>query len=123
MAAGRWDRPALFSPASRPKLDQLSRDVAFLAGLMVQKVPFIVAELGADADPFLLHLYAALAEKERALIATRTRAALRVAKDRGVTLGNPRLAQAREMANRRKQTEAARTAREVMPVIDRGTAA
>src|SRR3954454_3345524 len=41
------------------KLDRLSRDVAFISGLMAQKVPFIVAELGADADPFMLHLYAA----------------------------------------------------------------
>ena len=31
------------------KLDRLSRDVAFIAGLMAQRVPFIVAELGADA--------------------------------------------------------------------------
>jgi len=35
-----------------------SRDVAFVSGLMSQRVPFIVAELGADADPFMLHLYA-----------------------------------------------------------------
>jgi hypothetical protein len=41
--------------------DRLSRDVAFVAGLMAQRVPFIVAELGLDADPFMLHLYAALA--------------------------------------------------------------
>jgi hypothetical protein len=32
---------------------------------MARRVPFIVAELGTDADPFMLHLYAALAEKER----------------------------------------------------------
>ena len=50
------------------KLDRLSRDVAFVSGLMAQRVPFIVAELGRDADPFMLHLYAALAEKERRLI-------------------------------------------------------
>src|SRR5215472_310769 len=50
------------------KLDRLSRDVAFISGLMAQRVPFIVAELGADTDPFVLHLFAALAEKERALI-------------------------------------------------------
>jgi DNA invertase Pin-like site-specific DNA recombinase len=55
-------------PVVVAKLDRLSRDVAFIAGLMVQRVPFIVAELGADADPFMLHLYAALAEKERRLI-------------------------------------------------------
>jgi DNA invertase Pin-like site-specific DNA recombinase len=72
------------------KLDRLSRDVAFISGLMAQKVPFIVAELGADCDPFMLHIYAALAEKERALISDRTRAALAQAKARGVRLGNPR---------------------------------
>ena len=40
------------------------------------RTPFIVAELGADADPFMLHLYAALAEKERRLISQRTKDAL-----------------------------------------------
>ncbi|MGJ7570862.1 recombinase family protein [Variovorax sp. RB2P76] len=69
------------------KLDRLSRDVAFIAGLMAQKVPFVVADLGADADPFMLHLYAALAEKERSLISIRTRDALRAARERGVVLG------------------------------------
>src|SRR5918998_4796306 len=69
------------------KLDRLSRDVAFIAGLMAQRVPFIVSELGADADPFMLHIYAALAEKERALIAARTRAALQAKKAGGAQLG------------------------------------
>ena len=71
------------------KLDRLSRDVAFVAGLMAQRVPFIVAELGRDADPFMLHLYAALAEKERRLISERTKAALAVRKASGSKLGNP----------------------------------
>ena len=62
------------------KLDRLSRDVAFVAELMAQRVPLIVAELGRGADSFMLHLYAALAEKERRLIAERTRAALAVRK-------------------------------------------
>jgi DNA invertase Pin-like site-specific DNA recombinase len=69
------------------KLDRLSRDVAFIAGLMSQRVPFIVAELGMDADPFMLHLYAALAEKERRVISARTRDALQAAKARGQVLG------------------------------------
>ena len=56
---------------------------------MAQRVPFIVAELGRDADPFMLHLYAALAEKERRLIAERTKAALAVRKATGARLGNP----------------------------------
>lgn len=46
-------------PVIVAKLDRLSRDVAFIAGLMAQKVPFIVAELGADADPLMLHVYVA----------------------------------------------------------------
>ena len=50
------------------KLDRLSRDVHLISGLMVKRVPFIVAELGRDVDPFMLRVYAALAEKERALI-------------------------------------------------------
>jgi len=41
-------------PVLVAKLDRLSRDVAFIAGLMAQRVPFIVAELGPDADPFTL---------------------------------------------------------------------
>src|SRR6187401_2550163 len=64
-------------------------DVAFVAGLMTQRVSFIVAGRGRDADPFMLHLYAALAEKERRLISERTRAALAVRKAQGVRLGNP----------------------------------
>jgi DNA invertase Pin-like site-specific DNA recombinase len=71
------------------KLDRVSRDVAFIAGLMAQRVPFIVAELGRDADPFMLHLYAALAEKERRLISERTEAALAVRKASGSKVGNP----------------------------------
>jgi DNA invertase Pin-like site-specific DNA recombinase len=71
------------------KLDRLSRDVAFVSGLMAQRVPFIVAELGRDADPFMLHLYAALAEKERRLISERTKAALAIRKASGGKLGNP----------------------------------
>src|SRR5712672_4694683 len=71
------------------KLDRLSRDVAFVSGLMAQRVRFIVAELGRDADPFMLHLYAALAEKERRLISERTKAALAAKKAAGAILGNP----------------------------------
>jgi DNA invertase Pin-like site-specific DNA recombinase len=50
------------------KLDRLSRDIHFISGVMVHKVPFVVAALGMDVDPFMLHLYAAFAEKERSLI-------------------------------------------------------
>jgi DNA invertase Pin-like site-specific DNA recombinase len=69
------------------KLDRLSRDVHFISGLMAHRVEFIVTALGRQADPFILHLYAALAEKERHLISERTKAGLQAAKRRGQRLG------------------------------------
>lgn len=74
-------------PVVVAKLDRLSRDVHFISGLMAQRVEFVVAELGRQSDPFILHLFAALAEKERALISERTRAGLKAAKRRGQKLG------------------------------------
>jgi DNA invertase Pin-like site-specific DNA recombinase len=99
------------------KLDRLSRDVHFISGLMAERVQFIVAELGADVDPFILHLFTALAEKERGMIATRTRDALGRAKARGVKLGNPKLLHAREAAVRIIRAEADQHAANVLPIV------
>lgn len=105
-------------PVIVAKLDRLSRDVAFIAGLMAQRVPFIVAELGADADPFMLHLYAALAEKERRLISERTRAALAARKAKGARLGNSVNAAAAAAKGREASlAEADRFASQVLPTI------
>jgi len=87
LEAGR----ALRAPVLVSKLDRLSRDVHFISGLMAHRVEFVVTELGRQDDPFVLHLYAALAEKERQLISERTRAGLAAAKARGTQLGNPQL--------------------------------
>ena len=66
---------AAFADAKRRKcavlvarLDRLSRNSAFISGLMERKTPFFVCELGLDVDPFMLHIYAAVAEKERRMI-------------------------------------------------------
>jgi DNA invertase Pin-like site-specific DNA recombinase len=75
------------APIVIAKLDRLSRDVHFISGLMAQKVPFICCDLGTDTDPFMLHIYAAFAEKERRMISERTKAGLAAAKRRGVKLG------------------------------------
>lgn len=99
------------------KLDRLSRDVHFISGLMAQRVPFLVAELGPDVDPFLLHLYAALAEKERALISQRTREAMAAAARRGVRFGNPDMAGMRVRAASAKRGIAQEFADAMAPVI------
>lgn len=100
------------------KLDRLSRDVAFVAGLMAQRVPFIVAELGRDADPFMLHLYAALAEKERRLISERTKAALAIRKASGARLGNRRnIRQAGEIGRMALMDAADDQARRLLPLL------
>jgi hypothetical protein len=86
---------------------------------MAQRVPFIVAELGADADPFMLHLYAALAEKERRLISERTRSALAQAKAQGVPLGNrSNAAEAAAMGRRVQVEDAASFAANILPIIE-----
>jgi DNA invertase Pin-like site-specific DNA recombinase len=102
----------LKGPVIVAKLDRLSRDVNFISGLMVHKVPFVTVELGADTDPFLLHLFAALAERERRIIGERTRLALQAAKARGVKLGgtNPQ-----SIANR---NEANKRAKELRPIFN-----
>jgi DNA invertase Pin-like site-specific DNA recombinase len=114
LAAGKTGK----CPVIVAKLDRLSRDVAFIAGLMAQRVPFIVAELGADADPFMLHLYAALAEKERRLISERTRSALAQRKAQGAILGNRRnAAEAAARGREVQKAEAAVFAGNVLPMI------
>jgi DNA invertase Pin-like site-specific DNA recombinase len=115
LAAALEAAKKLKCPVIVAKLDRLSRDVAFIAGLMAQRVPFIVAELGANADPFMLHIYAALAEQERRMISTRTKAALGAAKARGVKLGN----QKQSDANAANAAAFAETLRPIVwPVIN-----
>lgn len=70
------------------KLDRLSRDVEFIARTM--KHADIKVATMPNADPFQMHLFAALAEKERKFIGERTKAALAAAKARGVKLGGYR---------------------------------
>lgn len=72
------------------KVDRLSRRVSFIASLMDEKALKIRVAQMPNADKFQLHIYAALAEQERDFISARTKAALQVAKERGVKLGGLR---------------------------------
>src|SRR5262249_50417666 len=108
LAAALDQAKDLKAPVIVAKLDRLSRDVHFISGLMRYRTPFIVAELGSDTDPFLLHIYAALAEKERRLISERTKAGLAAARKRGVKLGGHNAQSDRTAADAQARAEALR---------------
>jgi DNA invertase Pin-like site-specific DNA recombinase len=99
------------APIIVAKLDRLSRDVHFISGLMTHKTPFIVADLGVDTDPFMLHIYAAVAEKERRMIGRRTKEALAAKKAQGVALGGL------NAGGIRTREEAAQRAEALRPVL------
>jgi DNA invertase Pin-like site-specific DNA recombinase len=98
------------------KLDRLSRNLAFIAAPMDSGVEFVAVD-NPHANKLTVHILAAVAQHEREMIAERTRGALRAAKARGVTLGNPRLAEARDKANAASSTAADAFAANVLPII------
>ena len=122
------DRPVLglaLSQAKRGKLpvlvsqlDRLSRNVHYISGLMEQGVPFVVTELGEDVKPFMLHLYAMVAEQERTLISERTKAALATRKAAGMKLGNrTNLAAAGAIGQQANSDNADAFAANVLPIV------
>jgi len=68
------------------KLDRLARNVAFIANLMDADVDVVAVDM-PEANRFTLHIMAAMAEHEAALVSQRTKAALKAAKARGRALG------------------------------------
>ena len=95
------------------KLDRLARNVHFNSGLMERGVKFCAVEF-PNADPFMLHVHAAMGEHERRLISQRTKAGLERAKARGVKLGRNGKALAKQNAARANSQ-----AKELRPVIRR----
>lgn len=111
---------ALKCPIAVAKLDRLSRDVHFISGLMAERVAFIVADLGPNVDPFMLHIYAAFAERERTIISERTKAGIDAARRRGTNKkGEPlRLGQSLELLQKRSK-DAIQRAEALRPVFER----
>ncbi len=95
----RNDRPALADALALcrihkatlviAKLDRLARNVAFISNLMESNVEFTAVDF-PQANRLTIHVLAAVAEHEAAMISARTKAALQAAKRRGVVLGGDR---------------------------------
>jgi DNA invertase Pin-like site-specific DNA recombinase len=95
-----------------------------IVALMMHKTPFIVTDLGADCDPFMLHIYAALAEKERAMMSRRTKEALAAKKAQGMFLGGANAGTDRTHAEALERAAALRTVfKELSGLSARKTAA
>ncbi|MBL9029372.1 MAG: recombinase family protein [Caedimonas sp.] len=98
------------------KPDRLAHNVAFIAGLMESGADLVAVDM-PDASPLTLHIMAASAEHERAMISQRTREALAAAKKRGTRLGNPRAAQAAPLAHPANRNQADAFAAPLIPLI------
>jgi DNA invertase Pin-like site-specific DNA recombinase len=104
------------------KLDRLARNVNFISNLMESTVEFTAVDF-PQANRLTIHILAAVAEHEAAMISARTKAALGAARARGVVLGGDRgniAAQARRGAKAsavKRMAKASNRANDLLPVI------
>jgi DNA invertase Pin-like site-specific DNA recombinase len=103
------------------KLDRLARNVAFISNLMESGVEFVAVDM-PQANRFVVHILAAVAEQEAEAISKRTKAALAAAKARGTQLGGRRVSRERWdniglEARLARTAEADKWAANLLPVI------
>ena len=127
----RNDRPALATALKLcrkhratlviAKLDRLARNVAFISNLMESGVEFIAVDM-PQANRFVVHILAAVAEQEAEAISKRTKAALTAAKARGTKLGGRRVSAERfreigRAARQERSKQVAKQRAKLLPTI------
>ena len=132
----RDDRPKLREALHRAKvtgatlviakLDRLSRNLAFIAALQDSGAKFVAADM-PEANETMIQFMAVIAQHERKMISTRTKAALAAARARGKRLGNPNLVALQAVGAGKpgwtagadsNRANADRFARDVLPVVE-----
>src|SRR5271157_2624611 len=104
------------------RLDRLSRNFALISNLCESDIDFVAVDL-PEANRLTIHLLAAISEYEATLISDRIKAALAVAKSRGVKLGGnhgltrDRIRKAWEAAAAARRANALAKARDLAPLI------
>ena len=83
-------------------LDRLARNVVFVASLIETRVQFVALDI-PDATPFMLHIYAAVAEEESRQKSELTRAAIAFARSQGTVWGKSFLERSQTMRRRSEQ--------------------
>lgn len=101
------------------KVDRLSRNVAFVSRVLeTHPVRFVTAQTGDRADKTMIHLYAMMAEKERAMISERTKAAMGRMRENGAPIGCPKgVTRKNAHRNERLTLEAKERAHQYYPII------
>jgi DNA invertase Pin-like site-specific DNA recombinase len=104
------------------KLDRLARNVAFISNLMESGVEFVAVDM-PQANRFVVHIMAAVAEQEAEAISKRTKAALQAAKDRGTKLGGRRVSVERfveiaALARKERTVRVIKQRAELLPTIN-----
>jgi DNA invertase Pin-like site-specific DNA recombinase len=127
----RNDRPALADALALcrlhrailiiAKLDRLARNVFFISSLMESGVEFTAVDF-PQANRLTIHVLAAVAEHEVAMISARTKAALAAAKARGTQLGGDHgirkfASQGNSASAAKRSSNAKKRADDLLPII------
>ncbi len=103
------------------KLDRLARNVAFISNLMESGAEFVAVDM-PQANRFVVHIMASVAEQEAEAISKRTKAALQAAKERGTKLEGRRVsaerfAEIQTFARQERTERVAKQRAELLPTI------